>query len=59
MLISSSCEDMMGHYLDKAPGVDVTLDTIFSTQRNAETFIVNMYKVGIHTDLPKWDDLDG
>ena len=32
MLISSSCEDMMGHYLDKAPGVDVTLDFLNTTK---------------------------
>ncbi len=59
VVLSSSCEDMMGNYLDKAPGVDVTLDTIFSSQRNAETFVVNMYKEGMHSDLPRWDDYDG
>ena len=27
-LLTTSCEDMMGNFLDKPPGVDVTEDTI-------------------------------
>ncbi len=53
-----SCEDMMGNYLDKAPGVDVTEDTIFSSRTQAETFLVSIYEYGIHSNLPyaSWDN---
>lgn len=44
--LSSSCEEMFGDFLDKAPGVDVTSDTIFSAQRQCETFIAGMYSWG-------------
>ncbi len=48
----SSCEDMMGDFLEKAPGVDVTEDTIFSSRTQAETFLVSIYQYGIHSYLP-------
>ena len=48
-----SCEDMMGDYLDKAPGVDVTVDTIFSSKVQAETFMTSLYRYGIHSILPR------
>jgi len=57
MLIS--CEDMMGDFLDKPPGVDVTEDTIFSSQLNTESFLMGIYKDGIYTDLPIWNARDG
>ncbi len=44
-----SCEDMMGDFLDKAPGVDVTEDTIFSSKAQVETFVATMYRTGLHT----------
>ncbi|MGV8096556.1 MAG: RagB/SusD family nutrient uptake outer membrane protein [Mangrovibacterium sp.] len=47
-----SCEDMMGDYLDKAPGVDVTEDTIFSSRVQVETYIAGTYRYGIHSILP-------
>ena len=40
---SSSCEDMMGSYLDKAPGIDVTEDTVFSSTAHAERFLATVY----------------
>ncbi len=46
-----SCEDMMGDYLEKAPGVDVTEDTIFSSKNQVETFIAATYEQGIHTTV--------
>jgi hypothetical protein len=46
-----SCEDMMGDYLEKAPGVDVTEDTIFSNRNRAETFLFSIYEYGIHSNL--------
>ena len=46
-----SCEKMMGDYLEKAPGVDVDEDVIFSSQNNAESFLMGIYKDGIpHKD---------
>lgn len=57
-ILSSSCEKMMGNFLDKAPGVDVTADTIFSSQINAETFVTEMYYKGMYSDLPMDDNLD-
>lgn len=55
----TSCEDMMGGFLEKPPGVDVTEDTIFATQNNVETFIMGIYKDGMYTDLPEWNDRNG
>jgi hypothetical protein len=50
---------MFGDYLDKAPGVDVTEDTIFNTQINAEQFLTSIYAVGIDMDLPIWNNQNG
>lgn len=58
-IISSSCEKMMGGFLDKAPGVDVTEDTIFTSQISAEKFLVGTYLDGLYSDLPRWDERDG
>jgi len=49
----TSCEDMMGDFLDKAPGVDVTEDTIFSTKVQVETFVASTYRLGMHTIFPR------
>lgn len=49
----SSCEKMMGDFLDKAPGVDVTEDTIFSSKVQVETFVAATYRYGIHSTLPR------
>lgn len=38
-----SCEDMMGNYLEKPPGGDVTEDTIFSSRTQVETFLTSIY----------------
>ncbi len=51
-LTLSSCEDMMGDFLEKPPGVDVTEDTIFSSKTQAETFLASIYQYGIHSNLP-------
>ncbi|WP_294081947.1 RagB/SusD family nutrient uptake outer membrane protein [Proteiniphilum sp. UBA5384] len=50
---------MMGNFLEKPPGVDVTEDTIFATQNNVETFIMGIYKDGMYTDMPEWNDRNG
>ena len=49
---SSSCEDMMGNYLDKAPGIDVTEDTVFSSTAHAERFLATVYRYAVHSNLP-------
>ena len=46
-----SCEDMMGNYLEKPPGGDVTEDTIFSSRTQVETFLTSIYQMGIHSNL--------
>ena len=48
----SSCEDMFGEFLEKPPGVDVTEDTIFSSQSQIETFIAACYRIGLHSNHP-------
>jgi hypothetical protein len=55
MAMLSSCEKMMGNYLDKAPGVDVTEDTIFSSKVQVETFVTATYRYGMHSILPCQD----
>ncbi len=45
-LLMVSCD-----YLDKAPGVDVTEDDIFSSKTNVETFLASIYQKGIHSNL--------
>lgn len=53
VIVINSCEEMMGDFLEKAPGVDVTEDTIFSNRTQVETFITAMYRQGIHSTLPR------
>lgn len=38
-------------YLDKAPGVDVTEDDIFSSKTNVETLLASIYQKGIHSNF--------
>jgi hypothetical protein len=55
-LCISSCEEMMGDYLEKAPGTDVTEDTIFSSAKQLETFFYSIYQYGMHSNLPYYFD---
>jgi len=48
----SSCEKMMGNFLDKAPSTDVTEDTIFSSKQNVLDFLTSIYEYGVHSNLP-------
>lgn len=57
ILIFSSCNDF-SNFLDKAPGVDVTEDTIFSSKVQVETFVAGTYYYGVMSDLPMWDARD-
>lgn len=47
-----SCDDMFGDFLEKAPGVDVTEDTIFSSVTQAESFLASVYESGMYTAHP-------
>ncbi|MRG45195.1 RagB/SusD family nutrient uptake outer membrane protein [Chitinophaga sp. SYP-B3965] len=52
VLSFSSCEKK---FLDKAPGVDVTENTIFSSQTELEMYIASIYRHGIHHGFPTED----
>lgn len=41
--IVSSCEEMFGDYLDKAPGSDITEDVIFSSVAEVQIFLASCY----------------
>ncbi|CCH53441.1 RagB/SusD domain protein [Fibrisoma limi BUZ 3] len=45
----SSCDKPLSQFLDKAPGVDVTENTVFSSRAQLETFITGTYRIGIHS----------
>lgn len=48
-LAMTSCEKSITEFLDKAPGVDVTENTVFSSRAQLETFITGTYRIGIHS----------
>lgn len=48
-VVASSCDKPLNEFLDKAPGVDVTEATIFSSKVQLETFIAGTYRIGIHS----------
>ncbi len=54
----TSCEKMFGTFLEKAPGIDVTQDTIFSNKTQIETYVASAYYWGMHTDMAIWDERD-
>lgn len=56
--ILSSCNDdaIFGDFLDKAPSVDVTEDDVFSSKTSLESFVAAMYRFGIHTGAPGFDN---
>jgi len=39
-------------FLDKAPGVDVTEDIVFSTRQNVEAYVSTLYEYGMFSMLP-------
>ncbi|MBC7827621.1 MAG: RagB/SusD family nutrient uptake outer membrane protein, partial [Chitinophagaceae bacterium] len=47
-----SCKKGFDEFLDKAPGVDVTENTIFSSRVNAETLVSTMYQFGMPSIFP-------
>lgn len=42
-----SCEKSLDEFLDKAPGVDVTEDRIFTSRANAESYVSTLYYFGM------------
>ena len=54
LLTIVSCEDMMGDFLEKAPGVDVTEDTIFSSRSQVEMFLASIYEYGVPFQFEVW-----
>lgn len=46
-----SCEKMFGNFLDKAPGVDITEDDVFSSRAKVETLLASVYDYGVHSNL--------
>lgn len=48
----SSCEDMMGDFLEKPQGSEVNEDTIFSTKKNIESLLFSCYQYGLHSYYP-------
>lgn len=55
---STSCEKSFDDFLEKAPGIDVTEDTIFSSQAQVETLVSSAYYWSMHTDMGLWDERD-
>ncbi|MGV8096803.1 MAG: RagB/SusD family nutrient uptake outer membrane protein [Mangrovibacterium sp.] len=51
----SSCEEMFGDYLDKAPGVDVDEDVLFSSADQVEKLMNGMYSYGTFNDMGEND----
>lgn len=55
--ISLSCKKNFTEFLEKPPGVDVTIDTIFSSERQIETFVASLYYYGLPAPtMPNWDN---
>jgi starch-binding outer membrane protein, SusD/RagB family len=46
LLLNVSCKKS---FLDKAPGVDVTENTVFSSRANLESFMATIYKYAMHS----------
>jgi len=56
--LNYACDDL-NNFLDKAPGVDVTEDTIFSSKEQVELFVSGTYYYGVTSDVYGWwDDRD-
>lgn len=49
LLTASACDKKLNEFLDKAPGVDVTEETVFSSKVQLETFITGTYRIGMHS----------
>ncbi len=50
--LSTSCEKMFGNFLEKAPGVDITVDTLFSSPAQVEILLAGIYEQGLYNAYP-------
>lgn len=55
LLISASCRKPLSEFLDKAPGVDVTEDIVFSKRANVEAYVSTLYQYGMVSIFPNRD----
>jgi len=53
LLLSVSCTKNLEDFLDKAPGVDVTEDIVFSARVNVEAYVSTLYAHGMFSILPR------
>ncbi len=49
ILSTLSCDKGIDEFLDKAPGVDITEDIIFSSQVQLDNFVTGTYRIGLHS----------
>ncbi len=56
-LMATACEKSLTEFLDKAPGVDVNENTIFSSKAQLEQFVAGTYRLGIHSPFTYRNDV--
>jgi hypothetical protein len=52
VLMTSACRKSLDKFLEKAPGVDVTEDIVFSRKANVDAYISTLYEYGSFSFLP-------
>ena len=52
MMILPSCKKSINEFLEKAPGVDVNEDAVFSSKVNVDAFVSTLYEYGMFSILP-------
>ncbi len=55
IFITFSCKKKLGDFLEKAPGVDVTEDIVFSKRANVEAYVSTLYQYGMVSIFPNRD----
>lgn len=50
-LTSNSCKNDVTKFLEKAPGVDISENTIFSSRQQVDIFLATIYKFGLPSTL--------
>lgn len=51
-IASTSCEEMYGDFLEKAPGVDVTEDSLFTSKAQVMLLLASCYEQGLQSPWP-------
>lgn len=61
IVLWNSCENGVGDFLDKAPGVDITEDVVFSSKQELLNFVAGIYFDGIPAGYPYkgFNDISG